>query len=164
MSRWSSLKSAASGVVVFTHTLCTIYVVSQYGVFFSKVSGPSMFPTFSGQGDVVVVDALSKWRGIIRPGDVVICSRPVDPKENIIKRVTAVGDQYVVVYPDRDHTHVRRVLVPPGHMWIEGDNPAHSLDSRQYGPVPLALVKGVVVAQVWPRFRFMWDTSSGLHR
>jgi hypothetical protein len=45
--------------------------------------------------------------------------------------------------------------VPTGHIWIQGDNPTHSLDSRQYGPVPLALVKGRVLAQVWPTFKVM---------
>ncbi len=38
--------------------------------------------------------------------------------------------------------------VPAGHVWVQGDNLAHSLDSRVYGPVPLALVKGRVVCQV----------------
>ena len=43
--------------------------------------------------------------------------------------------------------------VPAGHVWIEGDNPTHSLDSRQYGPVPLALIRGRVLVQVWPSFK-----------
>lgn len=38
--------------------------------------------------------------------------------------------------------------VPPGHVWLTGDNLILSRDSREYGPVPLALVKGRVVAQV----------------
>lgn len=116
-----------------------------------QVSGPSMFPTFTGQGDIVVVDAVSTWTGSIQTGtspcvhalcacmhcpcepwnshlsdsqdlpvasagDVVICSRPVDPTENIIKRVTAVADEFVVVYPDREHAGIRRVqvsMLPP---------------------------------------------------
>jgi type IV secretory pathway protease TraF len=36
------------------------------------------------------------------------------------------------------------VQVPPGQVWLEGDNPFNSTDSRTYGPVPLALVRGVV--------------------
>lgn len=38
--------------------------------------------------------------------------------------------------------------VPPGHVWLQGDNLVLSRDSREYGPVPLALMKGRVVAQV----------------
>ena len=39
-------------------------------------------------------------------------------------------------------------LVPAGHVWLQGDNPANSTDSRHYGPVPLALVQGRVVLKV----------------
>ena len=34
------------------------------------------------------------------------------------------------------------IQVPEGHVWLEGDNQAWSRDSRFYGPVPLALIKG----------------------
>lgn len=40
------------------------------------------------------------------------------------------------------------VQVPPGHIWLEGDNLIVSRDSREYGPVPLALVRGRAVVQV----------------
>jgi len=47
------------------------------------------------------------------------------------------------------HTHFDWPLqVPPGHVWLEGDNPKESLDSRYYGPVPLALIQGRVTHQV----------------
>jgi signal peptidase I len=39
------------------------------------------------------------------------------------------------------------VVVPPGHVWLEGDNAVNSTDSRYYGPVPAALVKGRVVVR-----------------
>eukprot|EP00195_Chlamydomonas_chlamydogama_P015273 CAMPEP_0202893102 /NCGR_PEP_ID=MMETSP1392-20130828/2743_1 /ASSEMBLY_ACC=CAM_ASM_000868 /TAXON_ID=225041 /ORGANISM="Chlamydomonas chlamydogama, Strain SAG 11-48b" /LENGTH=117 /DNA_ID=CAMNT_0049577305 /DNA_START=191 /DNA_END=541 /DNA_ORIENTATION=- len=110
-----------------------------------------MFPTFAGHGDIVLVEAICKQIDGIKPGDVVICTRPVNPAENIIKRVTAVAGEEVVVYPDRDHAEIRKVEVPAGHVWVQGDNLVHSLDSRQYGPVPLALLKGRVIFQVWPQ-------------
>ena len=34
------------------------------------------------------------------------------------------------------------IQVPEGHIWVEGDNLAWSRDSRFYGAVPMALVKG----------------------
>lgn len=42
------------------------------------------------------------------------------------------------------------VQVPRGHCWVHGDNLDNSRDSRHYGPVPLGLIKGKVVARVWP--------------
>jgi Signal peptidase, peptidase S26 len=37
--------------------------------------------------------------------------------------------------------------VPRGHVWLQGDNLLLSRDSREYGPVPLALLRGRVIAQ-----------------
>ena len=34
-------------------------------------------------------------------------------------------------------------------MWLQGDNLADSTDSRYYGPVPMALIQGVVFARVY---------------
>ena len=40
------------------------------------------------------------------------------------------------------------VQVPKGHVWLEGDNILSSNDSRYYGPVPEASLKGRVLARV----------------
>ena len=40
--------------------------------------------------------------------------------------------------------------VPEGHCWLLGDNLSASRDSRTYGPLPLALIKGKVTAKIWP--------------
>jgi hypothetical protein len=41
-------------------------------------------------------------------------------------------------------------VIPRGHIWVEGDNTANSTDSRDYGPLPLGLVKGRVLFRLWP--------------
>ena len=46
--------------------------------------------------------------------------------------------------------------VPEGHCWLLGDNLPFSRDSRFYGAVPLALIKGKVIARVWPRSDMGW--------
>ena len=96
---WNTVWSSS---VVFTQTLCGIYVFTKYGVFVSKVrerslanrastcmfaragpvcnhacmqpqvDGPSMFPTFSGQGDIVLAEAVSRWLGKFSPGEVTV--------------------------------------------------------------------------------------------
>ena len=42
------------------------------------------------------------------------------------------------------------VTVPPGHVWVEGDEQFHSLDSNMYGPVPIALITAKVSHIVYP--------------
>lgn len=43
--------------------------------------------------------------------------------------------------------------VPPGHVWVMGDNRrlGESLDSRAYGPVRLSDVAGPADLRLWPR-------------
>ena len=50
--------------------------------------------------------------------------------------------------------HTRTVRVPPGHVWLQGDNVTASRDSRLYGPVPLGLVKYRVA------YRVRWRPSA----
>ena len=48
------------------------------------------------------------------------------------------------------------VTVPKGHIWLEGDNPNNSTDSRHYGTVPAALILGRVLLKVWPPEETGW--------
>jgi signal peptidase I len=48
------------------------------------------------------------------------------------------------------------LVVPDGHVWLEGDNPANSSDSRHYGPVPASLIVGRVLCRVWPIRGHAW--------
>jgi hypothetical protein len=57
------------------------------------------------------------------------------------------GDTIVLNDLDEESSHR---IVPPGHLWIEGDNSNNSLDSRSYGTVPASLVIGKVVCRLWP--------------
>jgi inner membrane protease subunit 1 len=47
----------------------------------------------------------------------------------------------------------RTIEVPPGHIWLEGDFPPFSLDSRHYGPIPISWVCGRLMLRVWPMQR-----------
>ncbi|KAJ9477367.1 Mitochondrial inner membrane protease subunit 1 [Pseudozyma hubeiensis] len=55
----------------------------------------------------------------------------------------------------RSKGDVQYVTIPLGHVWLAGDNMANSTDSRHYGPVPLGMVRGKVLARVWPNPRWL---------
>ena len=48
------------------------------------------------------------------------------------------------------------IQIPEGHCWLAGDNMPDSRDSRDYGPLPLALIKGKVVCRVLPWKERKW--------
>ncbi|TPX32470.1 hypothetical protein SmJEL517_g04484 [Synchytrium microbalum] len=45
--------------------------------------------------------------------------------------------------------------VPPGHIWVQGDNSSNSKDSREYGPIPMGLIRGKVFCRVFPEFKMV---------
>jgi inner membrane protease subunit 1 len=42
------------------------------------------------------------------------------------------------------------VRVPPGSVWLQGDNAMNSTDSRDYGAVPEQMILGRALVRVWP--------------
>lgn len=60
-------------------------------------------------------------------------------------------DQPLLPY-DKDDRN-RTLIVPAGHVWLEGDNPLVCVDSRHYGPVPIDLVEGKLIWRLFPLLR-----------
>ena len=66
----------------------------------------------------------------LRVGDVVVARRPDRPELEIIKRIAAIDDA--------------------GAIFLAGDNPPASTDSRQFGPVTRAHITARVRWRYWP--------------
>ena len=83
-------------------------------------------------------------------GDVVICSAPYDIKKAVCKRIAGVaGDQILV---QRKYApYPQTIIVPKNHVWLAGDNTKDSRDSRDYGAVPLQLIRGRLVCKLVPK-------------
>lgn len=50
-----------------------------------------------------------------------------------------------------------RTQIPQGHCWLVGDNLKFSRDSRLFGPLPLALIRGKIIARYthWTSLQWM---------
>lgn len=112
-------------------------------------TGESMLPTLQPRGDVLYVDKtfLALGRPLCR-GDVIVCASPSEASRLICKRVVGLSGD--IVWSRRASSGILPVAVhvPRGHVWIEGDNAAHSQDSRAFGPLPMGLVRGRAFCKV----------------
>jgi len=125
-----------------------LYLVHEYVCEVAYTKGPSMIPTFNREGDVVLVDHVSRQLKTLERGDVVIAVCPYEPRKLVCKRLLALeGD---ACPPPTHGTNQGLKTVPKGHVWLQGDNLGNSTDSRNYGPVPYNLLRGRVFFKVWP--------------
>ncbi|XP_024151788.1 mitochondrial inner membrane protease subunit 1 [Oryzias melastigma] len=131
---------------------CIAHCAFEYIGEFVVCSGPSMEPTIVNH-DIVFSERMSRHLCKIEKGDIVIAKSPFDPHMNICKRVVGLeGDKICTSAPSdlfKAHTYV-----PKGHVWLEGDNLTNSSDSRSYGPIPYALIRGRVCLKLWPPHSF----------
>ncbi|XP_052179485.1 mitochondrial inner membrane protease subunit 1-like isoform X2 [Diospyros lotus] len=124
---------------------CALHVTRTYIFTPALTPGPSMLPTFSSTSDLVLVDRISARTGKVGTGDVVLVRSPENPRKVITKRVKAMEGDSVTYLVDPSNSDRRQTLVvPKGHVWIEGDNIYESHDSRHFGAVPYGLIQGRV--------------------
>lgn len=99
---------------------------------------------------------LLRWAGP-REGQLVVAD--LGPSGTVIKRVFETGPAWleaeagllcsrassVPLGPDARLRFARGLYLEPERLFLVGDNPARSLDSRDYGSVPLSAVRARVV-------------------
>jgi inner membrane protease subunit 1 len=118
-----------------------------------QAGGPSMLPTMSVVEWMIEESIRHEWfPQTLKRGQIVSFISPLDPNILVCKRILGMPGDTVLVDPttlpapiDRtteQETKVHHVIVPKGHIWVQGDNASASRDSRTYGPVPIALVRG----------------------
>jgi signal peptidase I len=144
--------------------LIRTFVVEVY-----RVQGSSMEATLHSGEQVLVNKFLYRWIREPRQGDIIVFRSPREPDRDFIKRVVAVpgdvveiregkvyvNDQLMVeapgVRPSSDN--FGPVRVDPGEVWVLGDNRNNSEDSRWFGPVQIAAIRGMAFMRIWPPVR-----------
>ncbi|KAL6554348.1 hypothetical protein OROMI_020021 [Orobanche minor] len=151
-SRWrSTAKEVFGHSVLFAQFFSLLHITDTYICSPTLVHGASMLPTLNFTGDVLLVEKLSHRLGKVSPGDVVLVRSPENPRKTITKRVVGVEGEKVtfLVDPSRSYRS-HSIVVPKGHVWIQGDNIFASNDSRHFGSIPYGLILGKVSFRVWP--------------
>lgn len=111
-----------------------------------------MFPTFDANGEIAIESILSYrlFPDLVR-GELVSLKSPLNPDRIVCKRVIGLAGDTICIDPTGlKAPSTEHVIVPEGHVWVAGDNTSCSIDSRDYGPVSMALIRGKIVARVYP--------------
>ena len=175
MSR-SPLRRLANDVVeTLVIALVLTFFIRAFVVESYLIKEHSMEPTLF-HGERVLVTKVSYRFGQPKPGDIVIFAHPQEDVD-LVKRVIALPGQTVQMVSGRlyvdgepmDEPYVRcpgsgdadPLTVPDGYLFVMGDNRINSKDSRYFGPVPQANIKGRAWLVYWPPGRAQVLGSGG---
>jgi len=146
-----------------------ILIALQINVFVgqaTRVEGQSMEPSLHTNQRLVVEKLSYRFHGPKR-FDVVVLKVASQANELLIKRVIGLPGETVEVKDGKVYIDGRpldepflagdtrpgrhgRVVVPPLHVYVMGDNRDHSNDSRSFGPVPIDNIVGRAWISYWP--------------
>jgi len=157
--RWRTVASLTLQVAVLAVLVAAFFVRAP------QVAGLSMEPRIAS-GETVLISTLGFRFRAARRGDIVAFHHDDGTPEIYIKRIIglpgdririrngdvvldgAVLDEPYVRY--RDRRSFPEVTVPPGSVYVLGDNRAVSEDSRFWGFVADDQVIGKALAGIWP--------------
>jgi signal peptidase I len=136
-----------------------------------NVSGPSMKETMH-TGDLVIVNKLIYKIRDPKPGEVIVFHAP--EHKDYIKRVIALPGEKLEARNNKVYINGKEikepyladnvrtqdfseVIVPPGHIFVMGDNRMDSTDSRVLGPISIDKLVGRADLIYWPlsEFKFL---------
>ena len=133
-----------------------------------KIPSGSMLPTLQ-IGDHILVNKFMYSFGPIHRGDIIVFKFPQDETRDFIKRVIGLpGDTLEIrgkrilinggplqepyaVYSDGpfarggDRDQLGPLVIPPGQLFMMGDNRDHSMDSRVWGFLDIHKIKGKAI-------------------
>ncbi|KAJ6144869.1 mitochondrial inner membrane protease subunit 1 [Penicillium chermesinum] len=126
-------------------------------------TGPRCTQPSTSGGDWLLVSRHYRHGKDVQVGDIVRFRHPTFLEMQAAKRVVGMPGDFVCSDPPLSEDagiSTSMIQVPTGHAYVCGDNLPWSRDSRMYGPIPLGLINGKVVARVWPPWRAKWVRNS----
>lgn len=176
-NRWYVYVGMAAILTLLSSVVAEQFKLSLFQAF--KISAASMEPTLL-IGDHLLVDRRLSARTPSR-GEVIVFQLPKDPKVDFIKRVAAIGgdtvelrdkvllvngeavaesyalhkDERIIPAGKEPRDNYGPAVVPAESYFVLGDNRDNSFDSRYWGLVSSAQVKGRATGIYWS-----WDKAT----
>jgi signal peptidase I len=145
--------------------LVLAFLVRTFVVESFLVDGRSMQPTLQHH-ERLFVNKLGYRIGSPERGDIIVFRYPKDPSRDFIKRIIGLpgdeieirsgvlyinGQRYDEPYIlEEDPRGYLAAEIPEGEFFVMGDNRRNSEDSRFFGTVPIANIKGKALLVYWP--------------
>lgn len=157
---WEYLKSFLLAVVI-------ALIIRTFLFQITEVYGQSMYPTLHDH-DRLFTNKIVYSLGIPKRGDIVILDAPDRPGAYYVKRIIAVEDDHLQIingivyvneepqsepYINGDYTDGDiDTVVPPGTVFVMGDNRGNSHDSRspEVSFIPVDDIEGKAIFRIWP--------------
>lgn len=132
---------------------------------FCVVRGQSMEPTLH-QDDHLILDCLPLSLNALHRFDIVVFKYPPNQNIDFVKRVIAFAGERIALKNGQllingqfipepflefsDRADFPETEIQPGFIFVLGDNRPNSLDSREFGLVPVELLRGKARVCFWP--------------
>ncbi|MCB0168301.1 MAG: signal peptidase I [Anaerolineae bacterium] len=173
-SRWQTAWSIVREVGETIILTLIIFFLIQTVVRNFRVVGTSMVNNLH-DGQYLIIDKVSynplltKYLGMGGPqrGDVIVFEPPNNPNEDYVKRIIGLPGEEVNVINGQvfingvkldepfepvpgTYTMPSPIVVPPGDVFVLGDNRNNSNDSHNWGPLPIGNIVGRAWVSYWP--------------
>lgn len=127
------------------------------------VNGSSMIKTLHNNDHLLMYKLSSNYNR----KDIIIAKDPINPNKNVIKRVIGLPgetleiinnkvyinnhrlDEPYAYFSKKNNTsaikNYKKIYIPKGRIFIMGDNRYNSFDSREFGTIDIASIKGKIL-------------------
>ena len=166
----SPLRGVLEWVLILLGAVAVAFVIKTFLFQAFYIPSVSMDPTLKVR-DRVIVNKLSYDFHDVHRGDIIVFKSPPGEEsstvKDLIKRVVALPGETVEARDghilidgqplNEPYLHdgvttgqMEPHKVPPGHVWVMGDNRPNSKDSRYFGAIDDDLIVGRAFVRVWP--------------
>jgi signal peptidase I len=153
-------------VVIVTAAFVIALLVQAFLIKPFTIHQVSMRPTLE-EGDRILLNRLAYHFRDEARGDIVVFHSPITADEDLVKRIVAIAGDTVSVSGGKLYVNgvaqdepylleqdfsgeMSEIEVPPGQVFVMGDNRNNSGDSRMFGPIPVDSIIGKAFLVYWP--------------